>query len=307
MEWDDIRFFHAVAEAGSLSGAARRLNVSQPTVGRRVKMLEDRLQAQLFHRLASGYELTESGQRIFDKATEMAVAARCIADRVSGTRLRAEGRISLTTAEGLGEAWVVPRLSALSTKHPGLEVDLALSNERLDIAAGAADMALRMGDPYDDTLVGRRIGAVTFRLFASAGYLDRYGWPQTPTDLARHRIIECGGAIRDVPQALELRRLTRGAQVAITLDSIFAQTAAAQAGFGLVALADYMVEGKDDLVCVLPDAFHVAVPVWVLTRGELHKSMRVAAVKTFLAGAARDEPAAWGHPIAAPVARAMGA
>ncbi len=108
-----MRFSHAVAQAGSLSQAALGLRVSQPTVGRRIRALEDRLEARLFDRPASGYALTEAGRRIFDKTSEMANAARCIADRVAGERTRAAGHVCLTTAEGIGAVWLAPRLGAL--------------------------------------------------------------------------------------------------------------------------------------------------------------------------------------------------
>jgi len=288
MEWDDIRFFYAVAEAGSLSEAARRLKVSQPTVSRRVRMLEDRLEAQLFHRLASGFVLTDAGERIFDKAAEMASAARSISDRIAGTRSRAEGRISLTTAEGLGESWLVPRLPGLSNSHPALEVELLMSNDRLDIAGGEADMALRMGEPHDETLVGRKIGTVMFKLYAARHYLDAFGTPQLLSDLGTHRIIECGGAIRNVPQARLLREAGSGGKVALTLDSVFAQKAAAEAGLGLVSLPPYMAEGCAHLVQVLPAAFQVQVPVWLLTRTDLRRSTRVGVVRAFLSTLARD-------------------
>lgn len=304
MEWDDIRFFHAVAEAGSLSRAARRLNVSQPTVGRRIRILEDRLEAQLFHRLASGFVLTDAGQCIYEKAVEMAGAARCISDRVSGTRSRAEGRICLTTAEGLGQSWLVPKLMSLSRSHPDLEVNLTLSNIKLDIAGGEADLALRMGDPLDENLVGRQIGAVPFQLYASPGYLETFGTPTALGDLGAHRIIEWGGAISNVPQARHLREIGASAQPSVTLDSIYAQKAAAEAGMGLAALPPYLAEGAPDLQRVLADRFCVFVPVWLLTRADLRHTIRVGVVRAFLADAARE---GFGLPPASPPVRRPGA
>jgi DNA-binding transcriptional LysR family regulator len=287
VEWDNIRFFHAVAEAGSLSEAARRLNVSQPTVGRHVRMLEEQLDAQLFHRLPSGLVLTDAGHRIFDKAAEMACAAQCLTDRIAGTRSRVEGRISLTTAEGLGQSWLVPLLRDLYAHHPGLDVEMALSNARLDIAKGEADLALRMGEPHDESLVGRRIGSVTFQLYASRQYLETHGTPMALSDLRGHGIIECGGVIRDVPQARHLRAVGASARSVVKLDSLLAQKAAAEGGMGLAALPTYIAD-ISALVPVLPDAFRVVVPVWLLTRAELRRSTRVNTVRSFLSRAARD-------------------
>ncbi len=293
MDWDEIRFFHTVALTGSLSEAARRLKVSQPTVGRRIKMLEDRLEARLFDRLPVGFVLNDAGQAIFEKAEEMAATARSISDRVSGVNHRAEGRVSLTTSECLGAVWLTPNLMKLSTIHPALTVELALSNEKLDIGRGEADLALRLGSPDDDNLVGRQIATAAFHLWASRDYLQTFGVPRTLDELSRHRIIESGGRIRDVPQARFLREVARGAEVAGTFDCISAQLAAARAGLGLASLPAYQTASIDDLCCVLPGSFYVSVPVWLLTRNDLRGSTRVNALKSFLSKAVLDARASW--------------
>lgn len=293
MEWDELRFFHAVATAGSLSRAAQNLGVSQPTVGRRIRSLEDRLDAQLFDRLESGYALTGVGLRVFEKTGEMSEVARCIADRATGERNSISGTVSLTAPEGIGATWLPAYLCELSDSHPDLDLQVSLSNRMSDVSNGEADIALRMGNPSDDALIGRRIATVSFRLFASPAYLEKFGVPVDVDRLGQHRVIECGGVIRDVAQAKRLRELARGARVATTLDNIHAQAAAGRAGIGLVALPPYMAEQPGDLVAVLPNAFAVHVPIWLLTRQDLRTSRRICAVKAFLTDAARSS--AWSH------------
>lgn len=287
MEWDELRFFHAVAQAGSLSKAARVLGVSQPTVGRRIRALEERLDARLFDKLASGYVLTAMGSRVFDKTGEMAELARCITDRASGERNDIAGTVLLTTPEGIGATWLPPHLSEMTDRHPDLDLRVSLSNRMSDVSNGEADMALRMGNPRDETLIGRRIATVPFRLYASPAYLDRYGCPVDLEAIGQHRIIESGGVIRDVAQAQRLRDVAAGARIATTLDSIQAQCAAARAGLGLVALPPYLVHRPGGLVPVLSARFRVDVPIWLLTRHDLRASRRVCAVKTYLTDAAR--------------------
>ncbi|MGF1551932.1 MAG: LysR family transcriptional regulator [Paracoccaceae bacterium] len=290
VDWDDLRFFHAVARTGSLSGAARELGVSQPTVGRKIRDLETALQAKLFDRLACGYSLTEAGWRIFDKATEMADAARCIADRVSGETNAAAGAVRLTCPEGLGAAWLTPHLRALRQRHPHLAVQVSLCSTTLDLANGEADVALRMGEPQDTTLVGRRIGEIAFHLYASRDYLAERGVPSSLEDLAAHRVIESGGKLAGVPQALLLRDRAHGASVSLSLDSLLAQAAAARAGFGVAALPTYLVAEAGDLVRVLDERFRVVMPLWLLTREDLRGVTRVRALQDFVIATARRCP-----------------
>ncbi|MEM8692671.1 MAG: LysR family transcriptional regulator [Pseudomonadota bacterium] len=288
MEWDELRFFHAVAVAGSLSKAARDLGVSQPTVGRRIKALEDRLDAQLFDKLISGHVLTETGIQVFEKTGEIAEIARCIADRAEGERKCIAGPVTLTAPEGIGATWLPTQLLDMSEIHPDLDLRVSLSNRISDVSNGEADVALRMGDPRDETLIGRKIAALPFRLFASPCYINKYGAPADLDALRHHRIIDSGGIIRDVAQARLLREIAHSARVAATLDGVMAQKAAARAGVGLVALPPYLTYQDPDLLPVLEDAFLVKVPVWLLTRQDLRGSRRIGAVKTFLTQAARQ-------------------
>lgn len=289
MEWDELRFFHAVAMSGSLSKAASALCVSQPTVGRRIKALENRLDARLFDRLISGYVLTDVGMRIFEKTGHMANIARGIEDCAAGERSLVAGTVLLTAPEGIGSTWLARKLLGLTDAHPDLDLKVSLSNRISDVSNGEADAALRLGDPFDETLIGRRIAMVAFRLFASKCYLERHGIPKDLTEIRHHRIIESGGVIRDVSQAKRLRQVACEARVAATLDNLHAQAEAVRAGLGIAALPPYFTDTMDGLIPILPNAFVVEVPLWFLTRQHLRTSGGVGAVKTFLTAAARAE------------------
>ena len=188
--------------------------------------------------------------------------------------------------------------------HPDLEMRVSVSNRVVDVSKGEAEIAVRMGDPHDESLVGRRVGSVPFRLFAAPCYIDKYGCPAGIREIGRHRVIECGGVLRNVLQAKKLRELAPDARVATTLDDIASQAAAARAGLGLVALPPYLAGQPGELVTVLPDSFLVEVPIWILTRPDLRASRRICAVKNALTDAARD--LSWRDTAPARASRAAG-
>lgn len=280
--WDDLRVFHAVAKAGSLSAAARALNLTAATVARRVQELEARLDAKLFDRLVHGYSLTPAGRRIVAMAEDMAGAVRAIEAEVTGEAGAAVGIVRVTASEGLGAAWLAPRLIDLKSAHPGITVELALCFTKSDLSRGEAEVALRLGDPRDDALVGRRIAEASFGLYASREYLARCGAPFDTSDLRRHAIIHGAGLLAAVPQARALSALTEGAPTAARLDSLFAQVEAVRAGLGIAALPAYVAQREGVLARVLAERFDVRVPVWLLLRRDLKDSARVRAVCRFI-------------------------
>ncbi len=283
MDWDDLRFFNAVATAGSVGRAAQTLGVTQPTVARRVRDLEQRLGARLFDRLTSGYRMTEAGARVYARSSDVMRIVQAISDDVEGDEAEVAGTVRITASEGIGAAWLAPRLGMLRARHPALRVELELSTLTRDVAAGDADIALRMGEPRDEALVGRRIAMIPFSLYGSQRYFAVHGAPRGLEDLGRHMIIESTGRLEHVPQARLLRDVALGAVTVAAVDNIFAQAAIVKAGAGLVGLPCYLGHSDPDLVAVLEGAFHVHMPVWLLTRHDLRQTARVRAVLDFIA------------------------
>jgi DNA-binding transcriptional LysR family regulator len=291
MDWDDLRFFNAVATAGSVGRAAQTLGVTQPTVTRRVRDLEQRLGARLFDRLTSGYRMTEAGVRVYAKSSEVMRIVQAISDDVAGNEADIAGTVRITASEGIGAAWLAPRLGVLRARHPALSVELELSTLTRDVAAGDADIALRMGEPRDGALVGRRIAMIPFCLYGSPRYIAAHGVPRGFEDLGRHMVIESTGRLEHVPQARLLRDVALGAVTVAAVDNIFAQAAIVKAGAGLVGLPCYLGNTDPELVAVLEDSFRVDMPVWLLTRQDLRQTARVRAVLDFIADeAARSLP-----------------
>jgi DNA-binding transcriptional LysR family regulator len=285
-QWDDLRIFLAVVRNGSVSAAARDLDLTTPTVRRRIDELEARLDAKLFERLSCGYRATEVGLAVAERAKAMASLAGAIDVEARGARGRVEGQVVITTSEGIGVSWLAPRLSGLLSRHPGLDVKLLIGVARADLGRGEAEIALRLGEPGDVELVGRRVAWVNFGLYGSADYLARRDEPRGLEDLPEHDVIENAGALRNVPQARALRACLGDARPRIALDSVLAQREAVRAGLGIAALPTYLADGVPDLQRILTDLFDVEMPVWILMRRDLHACARVSAVRDYIVEAA---------------------
>ncbi|WP_422364980.1 LysR family transcriptional regulator [Pelagibius sp.] len=289
-DWDDYRYFLAVAESGSLSAAARLLGVAQPTVGRRIAQLEERIQARLFDRLNQGYQLTATGRRAVEAAARMQRDAFNIERLVEGADTALAGRVGIATAEGLGTFWVSPRLAALQRAYPAIEVELLTGVSAHDLLRREADIALRIGNPRSDQLIGRRIGQVHCGLYASIAYLSAHGKPETPGDLADHHIIESVRETADLRQARRLRSLARDAKVALRCNSIIVQLAALRNGVGIMALPHYMAREDNRLVQLLPESFDVPIDLWLLSHRDLRRTARIRAVLDFIIAEAAADP-----------------
>jgi len=282
-DWDDYRFFLAVAENSSVSAAARALGASQPTVSRRIAVLEKRLGARLFHRSPKGFALTELGEQVRTRARVIEQEAQWIERKVSFSDRAAEGRVVLSTTEDFGCFCLAPLLGELHRSHPEIDLDLVIGYHAIDLLAGEADIALRIGHPRSPQLVGRRLGKVAFGLYASKRYLQRHPEPQAKERLQDHAIIESVRQLNDFPQSDWLRRHGKGGRVAFTCDNIMVQLSALEAGLGILALPSYMVAGNPAIRSILPEAFDLRLDLWMLTPRDLSRVPRVRAVLDFLA------------------------
>ena len=289
MDWDCFRYFLAVVEHKSLSAAARELGVTQPTVGRRIRYLESWLNARLFDRENYGYNLTPAGETIVDLVFDLNMTVIDIVRRVSGHDGRLCGRVRLSTAECLGNFWLVPRLPWFKQEFPGIELEVILGHNALDVMDGHCDIALRVGDPESQDAIGQCFGKVHFGLFAEKIYLANHGVPATIEDLKDHLIIAWAGAEKDSCVGRLLEPLAKIARVNLLSNNMTALLGAARSGLGLVVLPAYMVGPENDLERVLPDVIDHTEDLWVLTHKDLTKTAKVRAVMSFLGGLVRNE------------------
>ena len=291
VDWGLYRYFLAVANAGSLTAAARHLGVSQPTVGRQIQALEEIIGARLFDRANSGYVLTGPGEAIIELARAIENQALAIERRIAGEDGRVEGRVRVSAAEGLSTYWLAPRLPELRERYPDIEIELVVGSAALDLVRREADIVLRIGDPRSEDLVGRRLGQVHFGLFAAEGYIAAKGLPERPDQLAEHAVIESTGAIADLAQARRLRDLAGAAPAPVLCNNLMTQFAALQAGVGLMALPLYMAQAVPGLRRLLAEDFDVALDLWLLVHRDLRPMARIGVVFEFLAEALRRDRA----------------
>ena len=285
VDWGLYRYFLAVADGGSLTAAARRLGVSQPTVGRQIQALEDVMGARLFDRTCNGYALTSAGEGIIELAQVIEERALAIERRIAGKDERLDGRVRISAAEGVATYWLAPKLPDIRERHPEIEIELIVKSAALDLMRREADIVLRIGEPRSDDLIGRRMGKVHFGLFASENYLARNGTPETLDQLRDHTVIESVGAIADLAQARLFRKFAGTAPAGVYCDNLITQLAAARAGVGLMALPLYMAQSEPGLRRVLADDFDLSLDLWLLVHRDLRPVARIAAVFEYLIGA----------------------
>jgi len=284
MDWDKLRIFHAVADAGSLTHAGDVLHLSQSAVSRQIRALEEGLGTTLFHRHARGLILTEQGELLFEATSSMARKLDSASARIRDSEENVFGELKVTTAVGFGTLWLAPRLVKLYEKFPDLRIDLMLEERVLDLPMREADVAIRMKEPSQSDLIRRRLLNIRMRLYASPTYLETHGTPSTLSDLTDHRLI-CQKA--DVPQVAAGARLVQELMAqnvgsTLTVNNYFGVLQAVLANLGIGVLPDYLTASHPDLVRVFPDNESGEVPVFLAYPEELRQTRRVAVFRDFI-------------------------
>ena len=192
-DWNDLRYLLAIAREGSTLSAAKALGVSQPTVQRRLAALEERLDRKLVEHHPTGYRLTELGKTLFPHAVDVERSVEAFQRQLMSAGEELTGTLRVTCPEGMASRLLAPVIEAFREKYPGLRVDLIMTDRRLDLAKGEAEVALRIHEPGDDQLIARRIANSPWAVFASRSYIKRHGRPQRWEDLDQHAIIEFAG------------------------------------------------------------------------------------------------------------------
>lgn len=284
MDWDKLRIFHAVADAGSLTHAGDKLNLSQSAVSRQIRALEESLNATLFHRHARGLILTEQGELLFDATNAMSKRLDAAAARIRDSEEEVFGELRVTTTFGFGTLWLAPRLPHLYEKYPELKVDLMLEERVLDLPMREADVAIRMKEPSQADLIRKRLMTVQVLLYASRAYIDANGMPKSLDDFERHRLICQNPTAAQVgPSAVLVQELmTYNPQSLLTVNNYFGVLQGVLHNLGIGVLPDYVTQDFPDLVRVLPEIESADVPVYLAYPEELRHSQRIAAFRDFV-------------------------
>jgi DNA-binding transcriptional LysR family regulator len=284
MDWDKLRIFHAVADAGSLTHAGDTLNLSQSAVSRQIRALEESLNTNLFHRHARGLILTEQGELLFDATRAMSKRLDAAAARIRDSEEEVFGELRVTTTTGFGTLWLAPRLSNFYAKYPDLKIDLMLEERVLDLPMREADVAIRMKEPSQADLIRKRLMSVRMRLYATPEYLQNLPPPNSLEDLSSHRIICQNVSSAQVAAGATLvqQLLMSDVRSTLTVNNYFGVLQAVLADLGIGVLPDYVTEELPQLVRVLPEIESTEVPVFLAYPEELRQSKRVSAFRDFV-------------------------
>ena len=284
MDWDKLRIFHAVADAGSLTHAGDTLHLSQSAVSRQIRALEESLNTVLFHRHARGLILTEQGELLFDATKTMNKRIDAAAARIRDSEEEVFGELRVTTTTGIGTIWLAPRLYKLYETYPDLKIDLMMEERVLDLPMREADVAIRMKEPSQADLIRKRLMFVRIGLYATREYIARHGAPETLDDMKNHRLIFQNPKS---PQVLAGQNLVRELMTyeigsTLTVNNYFGVLQAAIHNLVIGMLPDYVTHAIDTMVRVLPDVESMEVPVYLAYPEELRHSKRIEAFRDFV-------------------------
>ncbi|ABI61617.1 LysR family transcriptional regulator [Granulibacter bethesdensis] len=288
MDWDKLRVFHAVAEAGSFTHAGDTLNLSQSAVSRQISALEEALQVPLFHRHARGLILTEQGESLNRTVREVFAKLAMTEALLTESKEKPAGRLKVTTTVGFGASWLAPRLHQFLAAYPDVSLSLLLDDADLDLAMREADVAIRMHPPKQPDLVQRHLMTIKWHVVGTPAYFEQHGRPQSVEDLDNHRLILFGdyhSPVNNINWLAEAgRKSGTPRRPLLDVNSLQAMALAIQSGLGIGALPDYMSNEMDGLERVLPEIESPKIDVYFVYPEELRSSKRVSVFRDFLLG-----------------------
>jgi DNA-binding transcriptional LysR family regulator len=287
VDWDKLRIFHAVAEAGSFTHAGEKLNLSQSAVSRQISTLEESLGVPLFHRHARGLLLTEQGEMLQKAAKDIFGKLSMIEGQLVDSRQKAEGPLRITTTEFIGSTWLAPRLKLLREEHPDIQITLLMDDRILNLGMREADAAIRLYKPEQPDLVQRHLATIHFHIYGSRDYIKKNGAPADVKALRKHPLI--GYPENSPPPFSDPNWLFRVAgadpeehQNLLMMNSLYAIYEAARSGAGLAMLPDYLAHGDNNLQMVLPDMQPTPVEMYFVYPEERRHSQRISTFRDFL-------------------------
>lgn len=292
-DWDKLRVFHAVAEAGSFTHAAETLHLSQSAISRQVSSLEHDIGVPLFMRHARGLVLTEQGDILYRTAHDVLVKLESVKARLTEAKDVPSGPLRVTTTVGLGSGWLTERIDEFVELYPDIQLQLIFSNEELDLTTRKADCAIRLRQPQQPDLIQRRLFTVHFHVLASPSYVNKYGEPENIADLDNHRIITFGddtpSYLRDVNWLQIAGRDENNPRKATAqINNILSIKRAVQKGAGIAMLPDYMIEKDSGLVQLLPETDVPSFDTYFAYPENLKNQARLKAFRDFIIAKARN-------------------
>lgn len=281
-DWNDLRYFLAVAQQGTLTGAARRLGTDHATVSRRITALETAIGAKLFERTPQGYLPTLSGERLVAHAEAMEAEAMAATEGLGRPEAGIGGTLRINTLEGFGTYFLAPRIGRFAERHPRLRLDLVTIQQIVALSRREGDVAIGIAPPKESRFVTTRLTDYRLGLYAAPAYLARHPPIRGRDDLESHAFV---GYVDDLvfTRGLDyLHEVLPGLKARIQSSSLVAQRAITEEGQGLCVLPHFMAHGRPGLVQVLPEAIELTRSYWLFTHVDIAGSARVRAVVRFI-------------------------
>ena len=258
MDWDKLKIFHTVAEAGSFTNASTILNLSQSAISRQIQSLEKDLKINLFERHARGLVLTSNGEYLFKTANDVISKLKEVESNLSEEKNQIKGKLIVTTVVSFGTTWLTPRIKEFMDLHPEIEIELIFNDKELDLATRQADVAIRMRRPKQLNLIQKKFVNFNYHIYGSNEYLQKNGYPKNLKDLDKHKFITYGkGAPSPVYNPDWVLKVGskegKKRKSLMKVNSVYGLLLAVQSGVGLAALPDYITYNVSGITKVLPD------------------------------------------------------
>ena len=289
MDWDKLKIFHAVAEAGSFTSATVILNLSQSAISRQIQSLEDDLKVKLFERHARGLTLTENGEYVYKTAHEVISKLKEVETTLGDKKDKPSGKLTVTTVVSFGTTWLTPRIQEFMDLNPEIEVELIFDDKELDLSTREADVAIRMRRPKQLNLIQKKFVDFNYHIYGSNDYLQKNGYPKTSTDLDNHKIISYG---EDAQPPLDRHRLNwlltigkenkRPRKPILEVSSIYGIAKATEVGMGIASLPDWMEFEMIELTEILSQLEGPEMSISLCFNYELRNDSRIKAFKDFM-------------------------
>jgi len=294
MDWDKLRIFHAVAQAGSFTHAGEGLALSQSAVSRQISALEEDLGVQLFHRHARGLILTEQGELLYRTAHDVFDKLESVKSIIADSKDRPEGSLRVTTTVGFGSTWLTPRIRRFLDNYPDIRLSIICDDRELDLSMREADIGIRMSDPTQPDLIKKRLLTVHTHIYASPNYIRAHGAPNEIDDIDDHPIIAYGDnappSLRNVNWLCNIGKPPHVIRpTKLQVNNIYGLLLALESGLGIGVLPDYMVDDNKNLQRVLPSVNGPAFDTFFVYPEELRNTKRITVFRDFL----EDEVRRW--------------
>ena len=287
MDWDKLKIFHAVAEAGSFTNATITLNLSQSAISRQIQSLEEELKTQLFERHARGLTLTDNGEYLFKTAHEVILKLKEVETTFSDKKTKPSGKLIITTLRSFGTHWLTPRIQEFMRLNPEIEVELIFDDKELDLNTREADIGIWMRRPKKLNYIHRKLTDLKYHMYGSNKYLEKHGYPKTVKDLDKHKFISFGrGApspVYNPDWALKLgMNDNKKRKTVMKVNSVYGLLLAVQSGVGLASLPDYLTLKQPNIVKVLPKVEGPITEAHFVYPESLKNEARLKAFRNFL-------------------------